>query len=175
MNPNSVTVTLTLKIATHFLHMTLWLIMIYHPTRFGYKSFSYSDYIQTNINWNFKLGCDTDLEHSNPIFSLDTSLLMMIYHQIEFGCKRLTGLELIKDLVETVTFWLYKPSPHCDLDLEDRIPFFRITFWLMVVHHNTKDGYKRLHTLSRVGTNMCHKRYIPHPWRHHSAFPFVVK
>ena len=50
------------------------------------------------------LGCDIDLEHSNPTFSLDTSLLMMIYTQIEFGCERLTGLELIKDIVETVIF-----------------------------------------------------------------------
>ena len=52
----------------------------------------------------FNLGCDTDLEHSNPIFSLDTSLLMMIYHQIEFGCKRLIGLEPIKDIVKPVIF-----------------------------------------------------------------------
>ena len=52
----------------------------------------------------FNLGCDTDLEHSNPTFSLDTSLLLMIYTQIEFDCKRLTGLELIKDIVETVIF-----------------------------------------------------------------------
>ena len=52
----------------------------------------------------FNLGCDIDLEHSNPIFSLDTSLFMMIYHQIEFGCKRLIGLELIKYIVETVLF-----------------------------------------------------------------------
>ena len=52
----------------------------------------------------FNLGCDIDLEHSNPIFSLDTALLMMIYHQNEFGCKRLTGLELIKDIAETVVF-----------------------------------------------------------------------
>ena len=52
----------------------------------------------------FNLGCDIDLEHSNPTFSLDTSLLMMIYAQTEFGCKRLTGLELIKDIVETVIF-----------------------------------------------------------------------
>ena len=58
----------------------------------------------------FNLGCDIDLEHSNPTFSLDISLLMMIYTQIEFGCKRLTGLELIKDIVETVTFLLYKPT-----------------------------------------------------------------
>ena len=52
----------------------------------------------------FNLGCDTDLEYSNPIFSLDTFLLMMIYHQIKFGCERLIGLELIKDIVETVIF-----------------------------------------------------------------------
>ena len=40
MNPNSITVTLTLKIETHFLHMTLWLIMMYYHTKFGYKWFS---------------------------------------------------------------------------------------------------------------------------------------
>ena len=52
----------------------------------------------------FNFGCDIDLEYSNPTFLLDTSLLMIIYTQIEFGCKRLTGLELIKDIVETVIF-----------------------------------------------------------------------
>ena len=52
----------------------------------------------------FNLGCDIDLENSNPTFSLDTSLLVMICTQIEFGWKRLTGLELIKDIVETVIF-----------------------------------------------------------------------
>ena len=56
------------------------------------------------ITETFNLGCDTDLEHSNPTFLLDTSLFMMIYTQTEFGCKRLTGLELIKDIVETVIF-----------------------------------------------------------------------
>ena len=34
----------------------------------------------------------------------------MIYTQIVFGCKRLTGLKLIKDIAETVIFWLYKPT-----------------------------------------------------------------
>ena len=52
----------------------------------------------------FNLGCDIDLEYSNPTFSLDTSMLMMIYTQIEFGCKRLPPLELIKDIVETIIF-----------------------------------------------------------------------
>ena len=83
------------------------LIMMYHHAGFGYvtkgsaihKMSSKLTLIET-----FNLGCDIDLEHSNPIFSLDTSLLMMIYHYIEFGCKRLIGLELIKDIVETVIF-----------------------------------------------------------------------
>ena len=52
----------------------------------------------------FHLGYDNDLEHSNPTFSLNTSLLMMSYTQIESGCKRLADLELIKDIVETVIF-----------------------------------------------------------------------
>ena len=37
MNPSSVTVTLTLKIATQFSHMIIWLIMMYHHAGFGYK------------------------------------------------------------------------------------------------------------------------------------------
>ena len=52
----------------------------------------------------FNLDCGIDLEHNNPTFSLGTSLLMIIYTQIEFGCKRFTGLELIKNIVETVIF-----------------------------------------------------------------------
>ena len=53
MNTNSVTVSLTLKIATHFLHMPLWRIMMYQHTGFSYKRFSDSaDIIQTNINWD---------------------------------------------------------------------------------------------------------------------------
>jgi len=105
MNRNSVTVTLTLKIETHFSHMTLWLIMVSHHTGFGYKwSAMHKISSKLTLTETFSLGCDIDLEHSNPTFSLDTSLLMMIYTQIEFGCKRLTGLELIKDIVETVIF-----------------------------------------------------------------------
>ena len=105
MNRNSVTVTLTLKIETHFSHMTLWLIMMFHHTGFGYKWFTtHKISSKLTLTETFNLGCDIDIEHSNPTFSLDTSLLMMIYTQIDFGCKRLTGLELIKDIVETVIF-----------------------------------------------------------------------
>ena len=93
--------TLTLKTETHFLHMTLWLIMMSHHSGFGYKLFSNAS-SKLTLTETFNLRCDTDLEHSNPTFPLDTSLLMMIYTQIDFGCKRLTGLELIKDIVETI-------------------------------------------------------------------------
>ena len=84
--------------------MTLWLIMMYHHTGFGYKRFSDYKISKLSLIETFNLGCDIDLYHSNPIFSLNTSLLMVIYHHIEFGCKRLICLELIKDIVETVIF-----------------------------------------------------------------------
>ena len=31
---------------------------------------------------------------------------------------------------------------HCDLDLEDNKPIFYMTFQLLMMHHNTKFGYK---------------------------------
>ena len=105
MNQNSVTVTLTMKVKTHFSHMMLWLIMIISPywvwLQMVQRFIRYHP--KLTLTETFNLGCDIDLEHSNPLFSLETSLLMMIYHQIEFGCK-LTGLEQIKDIVETVIF-----------------------------------------------------------------------
>ena len=104
MNRNSVTVTLTLKIETHFSHMTLWLIMILGLVTNGSAMHKISS--KLTLTETFNHGCDIDLEHSNPTFSW----LMMIYTQIEFGCKRLTGLELIKDTVEIVMFLLYKPA-----------------------------------------------------------------
>ena len=120
----------------------------------------------------FNTGCDIDLEHSSPTFSLDTSLLMMIYTQIEFDCKRLTGLELIKDILSYFDYI----SPHCNLDLEDRIPFFRMTLRLMVVHHNTKFGYKRLQRNTQPSGNKCVSRALhPSPMKTPQCFPFSSK
>ena len=113
-----------------------------------------------------------DFEHSNPVFSLDTSFLMMIYHQIEFGCKRLIGLELIKDIVQTTTFQLNKPILWPWPWRENPI-FFHRTFQLMVVHHNTKFGYKRLQTNTQPSGN----KYVswalhPSPLKTPQCFPF---
>ena len=53
--------------------MTLWILIIYHHTRFGYKTFSGSkDIVWTNIK-HFNRCCDRDLDHSNQFFSHDIS------------------------------------------------------------------------------------------------------
>ena len=51
------------------------------------------------------------LNDSNPAFSLDSVLAYDDLHcKLSLVAKRLTGLELIKDIVGTVIFWLYKPT-----------------------------------------------------------------
>ena len=47
--------------------------------------------------------------------------LIMLYHQTNFGSKRIISSE---DIAETVIFWLYWSSPHCDLDIEGSNPGF---------------------------------------------------
>ena len=74
-------------------------MMMHHHTKFN-RSEIFSGQTAIRKISSKLTSCGIDLEHSNPIFSLDTYLLMMIYHQTEFGCKRLTGLELIKDIVK---------------------------------------------------------------------------
>ena len=57
--------TVTLKIANNFFFpMTLWLMMLHHHTKLGYKMFSSSeDIIRTNIDILY-LCCNLDLECS---------------------------------------------------------------------------------------------------------------
>ena len=85
MNQNSVTVTLTLKIYDALAYNDVspywvWLQMVQQCIRIKTSS-------KQTLTETFNHGCVIDLEHSNPTFSLDTSLLMMIYHQTECGCK----------------------------------------------------------------------------------------
>ena len=79
--------------------MTLWLILQYYHTKFGDKNvlwFISSGQIFTDI---FNLRCDLDHERSNPFFSRRTLLLIMLYHQTEFGCKRTSSVEDVVDIV----------------------------------------------------------------------------
>ena len=65
MNLNSVTVTLTMNIATQFLHMILWLMMMHHHTKFD-QSEILSRQTFTEVQ---NLHCD--LEYSKAAFSQD--------------------------------------------------------------------------------------------------------
>ena len=64
------------------------------------------------------LRCDLDLKNNN-LFSHKTLQLMMVYHPITCGCKKISSSV---DMVETVI--LDYISPHCDPELEDSKPLF---------------------------------------------------
>ena len=59
------TVTLTLNAVLQHFHKTLWLMMMYHQTKCGWKRIS--DTVETVIDL-VKFCCDLDLEHSNQIY-----------------------------------------------------------------------------------------------------------
>ena len=63
------------------------------------------DIIWTNTDI-LALHCDLDFEYSNPFFFYKTLWLMMMYHQIKFGCH---GINSSEERVERVMFWSYEP------------------------------------------------------------------
>ena len=65
---------------------------------------------------------------------------MMMYDQIQFGCKRISSLE---DTVEQ-TFFFYYVSPHCHLDLDISISLSLHDTSSDDDTHHTKFGYQRL-------------------------------
>ena len=110
--------TLTLKTANNFFFsLTLWLMMLHHHTKFGYKMFCDSEDLQ-NVLWFRRY----HLNRYSPTFwtfavtlTLDTVTqflqrtlrLMMLYYQTTFGCKQTSSLE---DIVEAVIFLLYRSA-----------------------------------------------------------------
>ena len=54
----------------------------------------------------FNPSCDIDLEHSSPVIIV----IGYLFAYDDLSSKRLISLELIKYIVETVIFLLYKPS-----------------------------------------------------------------
>ena len=58
-----------LKITHHSFCMSLWPMMMYHHTKFGYERFSSSGILTAQtFNDILNLHCDLDLECSNPFF-----------------------------------------------------------------------------------------------------------
>ena len=130
----------------------------------------------------FNIGCDIDLEHSNPTFSLDTSLLMMIYTQIKFGCKKTHWFRTNKRYSRNCHILIiYAHTVTLTLKIESFFFFFsflflRMTFRLMVVLHSTKFGYKRLQTNTQPSGNKYLSRALhPSPEKTPQCFPFSSK
>ena len=70
--------------------------------------------------------------------------VLMRYHQTKFGCKRIISSEDRVELESKKQSYFDFINIHCDLDLEDRNRTFHSTLHLMMMHHNTKFGYKQL-------------------------------
>ena len=57
---------------THYLCMTLHLMVTDHHTSFRYKGSMIQKILRLLSIEMFNLYCDIDLEHSNPVYSLDS-------------------------------------------------------------------------------------------------------
>ena len=115
-----------------------WSQWLHCQQKHGHAVATYSKLCWLHCKWVALLYLAQCLDHSNPVFSLDT---LMIYHHTKFGGKIIICSE---NTVETVIFWLYKPR---DLKREDSNQFKKKkmkTVWPMVMDIHTKFGYKRL-------------------------------
>ena len=116
--------TFILKIANKSFPMTLWLMIMHHHTKFGYKKFSGSeDIICKNSDWSLDLQCG--LENG---------------HQTKFGCKQTSTFKIYSRNSNILIKWVLLVT----LTLKTANPSFSKTLWLMMIHRNTKFGYKRL-------------------------------
>ena len=70
--------------------------------------------------------------------------VLMRYHQTKLGCKRIISSEAIVELESKKQSYFDSINIHWDLDLEDGNRTFHSTLHLMMMHHNTKFGYKQM-------------------------------
>ena len=81
-------------------------MIMYYQTKFGNKMLAgFEDIIWTNADI-LTLHCDLDFDCSYPICCHKTLWLMMMYHQIKFGCQKINSPE---DTVERVIFSSHEP------------------------------------------------------------------
>ena len=135
-----------------FLHDTLAHDDVSH-TKFGCKRFnSWGNNIQVNISGILNLFCDLELDHSRAIQSFHkTTQLMMMCYQTKLSCQRISTSEDIRNsLSYTRKSYFDYMILHCDLDLDDSMPIFLRTLWLMMMHHNNKFGSKMLVGLENI-------------------------
>ena len=110
-------VALTLNIAKYF-WMLLWLMMMHHHTKFD-RSEILSGQTFTEVQ---NLHCDLDLEYSKATFSQDTPAYEYMHCQTKLVAPK---NQQFRTYNRNSHIWLYEPKfSYCDLDLEDRNPFF---------------------------------------------------
>ena len=106
--------------------------------------------------------CDLERKHSNPVFFLlKTVRLMMMYHQTKVSPERISSSE---ETVQTVIFWLYefslRPWPW---RLSTNL-FHMIHPLMIIMHHHSKFGHKRLGDSVRKQTSPDRTRTHYRPW-----------
>ena len=167
--------TLTFHTVNQFFCMTLWPMIMHNHIRFGNKMFSGSEVIMwTNM---LNLCCDLDLEHSNTIFPQDTPafdavLSNQVWLQTDQKFRRHSKsnyILIIEAHVVTLTFKIVNQ-------------FFCKTHCLMIIHHQTKLGKKKVflnswavqeminghdqtHRENTIQTNIhWHSKHLLWPW-----------
>ena len=108
-------VALTLNITKWYFWMILWLMMMYHHTKFDWSEML-SRQTFTEVQ---NLHCDIDLEYSKSTFSQDTQLMNM-HCQTKLVAQQ---NQQFRTYNRNSHIWLYEPK-FSYLDLEDRNPFF---------------------------------------------------
>ena len=110
-------VALTLNIAKWYFWMVLWLMMMHYHTKFD-QSEILSGQTFTEVQ---NLHCDLDLEYRKATFSDKILQPWTCTVKLSWSPKN----QQFRTYNRNSHIWLYEPkSSYCDLDLEDRNPFF---------------------------------------------------
>ena len=117
--------------------MTLQLIMMYQNTKFGNKMFgSLENIIWIDINILI-LRCDLDLECSSPIFRQD-ALAYDSLSSDQVWLPKIQQFRRYSSQSHNLIIWALAVI----LTLKITDIFFRMTLWLILLHHHTKFGNK---------------------------------
>ena len=96
----------------------------------------------------------------------------MMYHQIKFGCKKISTLVA---MTETVVFD-YILALTVTLTLKIANQSFHMTLWSMMLHHQTKFGYKRFSSWEDTTQKNIHWHFEsllwPWPWTQQNILIF---
>ena len=166
-------VALTLNITKWYFWMILWLMMMNHHTKFDWSEILSGQTFAEVQN----LHCDLDLEYSKATFSQHSSLWTCIV-KLGRSPPKISSSEHIIEIVIFECMNRYSVTATLTLKIESHFFTWHSGSWLCTTIPSlvTKDCKQ---TLSRVGTNVCHERYIPHPWRNDCnlfrIYSFVIK